>query len=61
MPDTSDPPLLRTAFAAGVGGFAGAVLGVVVATAMMNGGDDNNGSAMNEAAPEAQVAVIDHE
>lgn len=63
MPETNKPPpsAVALASAAGVGGFAGAVLGVIVATSMMGDGDDNNRSAIQDAAPEAQVAFVDHE
>ena len=63
MPTTNEPPpsAASPAVAAGIGGFAGAVLGVIAATAMMgNGDEDNNRSATQDPAPEAQVAIIDH-
>ena len=59
---TPPPPSSASlALAAGFGGFAGAVLGVIAATAMTGNGDDNNRSAIQEAAPAAQVAFVDHE
>lgn len=59
---TPPPPSASTlGLAAGAGGFVGAVLGVIVASGMMGNGDDNNRSAIQEAAPEAQVAIVDHE
>lgn len=45
MPDESAPPPSRTAIAAAAGGFGGAVLGVIAATALMGDGDGGNGQA----------------
>ena len=45
MPEGSRPPLGATAVAAAAGGFGGAVLGVIAATALMGNGDDNNGQS----------------
>ena len=64
MGEASTPPPLSAsmlAVSAGAGGFAGAVLGVIVASGMMDDGDDNSRSALQETAPEAQVAFVDHE
>ncbi len=57
MADASTPPPGRTLLAAAAGGFGGAILGVVAATTLMGDGNDGNGQAAIEAAPDKEVAV----
>lgn len=42
MPEPSQPPPSTTAAAAAVGGFGGAILGAIAATALMGDGSDND-------------------
>lgn len=62
MDDSSQPPL-KTLFAAAVGGFGGALLGVAAATSMMGDGDAANGQAANPATDTqvVEMAAADHD
>ena len=60
MPETNDPPPGRTLLAAAAGGFGGAVLGVIAATAMIGDGDHTNGQAAVNG-QETPVAVVAQE
>ena len=45
MPDESAPPPSTLALAAGAGGFGGAILGVIAATALIGDGDNGDSQA----------------
>lgn len=49
MPEPSQPPPEKTLIAAAVGGFGGALLGVIAATAIMGDGDDGESQAALDA------------
>ncbi|MEM8815993.1 MAG: hypothetical protein AAGE85_09205 [Pseudomonadota bacterium] len=60
MVGTSNPPppsRAATAAAAAVGGFAGAVLGVIAATSMMGDGDSQSATQSSQAT-DTQVAEV---
>lgn len=64
MPDptpTEPPPSqLALLLSAAVGGFGGAVLGVIAATTMMGDGDNGDEQAAIESAPVAEIVVADN-
>ena len=57
MADASTPPLKSLLASAG-GGFGGAFLGVVAATALMGNGDNGDGQTTGQAVPDQPTEVI---
>lgn len=57
MPDESAPPQ-KTAAAAAAGGFVGAVLGVIAATALTGNGNGGDGQAAVDPTERSQEVVV---
>ena len=58
MPDESAPPPMKVATAAAAGGFGGAVLGVIAATALMGNGDGGDSQAAVDPADQRGEVVV---
>jgi len=60
MASTNDPPPGKTFLAAAAGGFGGAILGVVAATALMGDADTDGDSQAAAETPAAEIAVAEN-